>query len=294
MSASMQFMITNAMKKTLVEELEYKPEEVEVSDERIRDVPNARVLRYYQSNGLIGRPLRYDGRRARYGFGHLVQAVAVKVLQREGLSLAQVQEALAGRSADEIAVLIEYASGGGGRGGDIAGEARPAASATEPDSSAPAAPGMPAPAPTSAPARLRSVWQVELARGVTVVIDPQQTDPEKLVGELDRLMDVVSVSPLDPVGGLSRQYALLGVYAEATQRPFVRQLAEVAGAKVVRESTEEMALEATGCQDTIDALVHNLRTVGRVRMNCTCPVALDGFETAHRVTAQGKGLPGSA
>ena len=30
MSASMQFMITNAMKKTLVEELEYKPEEVEV------------------------------------------------------------------------------------------------------------------------------------------------------------------------------------------------------------------------------------------------------------------------
>lgn len=159
--------------------------DVEVSDERIRDVPNARVLRYYQSNGLIGRPLRYDGRRARYGFGHLVQAVAVKVLQREGLSLAQVQEALAGRSADEIAVLIEYASGGGGRGGDIAGEARPAASATEPDSSAPAAPGMPAPAP----ARLRSVWQVELARGVTVVIDPAEvSDPESVVAALSAVL----------------------------------------------------------------------------------------------------------
>ncbi len=82
---------------------------VSVGDERVRDVPNARVLRYYGTLGLLDRPLRYDGRKARYGFRHLLQVVAVKVLQSEGLPLSQIQELLAGRSTEELARSIEGA-----------------------------------------------------------------------------------------------------------------------------------------------------------------------------------------
>ena len=65
------------------------------TDARVRDVPDARTVRYYQSIGLLDRPVRYDGRKAIYAYRHLLQMVCVKLLQAQGLSLAQVQQALA-------------------------------------------------------------------------------------------------------------------------------------------------------------------------------------------------------
>ena len=138
--------------------------DVAVGDERIREVPNARVLRYYQSNGLIDRPLRYDGRRAMYGFRHLVQAVAVKVLQAEGMSLARVQQALAGRPVEALAGLIVQAA------------------ALEEAPAIPSKGAAPSPVEEGALPALRSVWQVEVAPGVTVTIDPSVvSDPQTIL-----------------------------------------------------------------------------------------------------------------
>src|SRR4051794_16826477 len=63
---------------------------------RIRDVPDLRTTRYYTTLGLLDRPAEMRGRTALYGPRHLLQLVAVKKLQAGGLSLAQVQERLAG------------------------------------------------------------------------------------------------------------------------------------------------------------------------------------------------------
>jgi DNA-binding transcriptional MerR regulator len=143
---------------------------VDVHDERVREVPNARVLRYYQSTGLLDRPVRYDGRRAMYGFRHLVQAVSVKVLQSEGMSLAQIQGALSGRSTDELARLIAQAAQQAG-----AVEPSPSRQAGEP------APVLP---PSLSPA-LQPVLQAELAPGVTLLLDPSQVaDPQAIVAAL--------------------------------------------------------------------------------------------------------------
>ncbi|MEZ4317676.1 MAG: MerR family transcriptional regulator [Myxococcota bacterium] len=78
-----------------------------VSDERVSDAPDARGVRYYQGLGLVDRPLRYEGRQAIYGWPHLVQVLAVKILQSQGYSLAQVQQAFAAQpfAALEAAVL---------------------------------------------------------------------------------------------------------------------------------------------------------------------------------------------
>lgn len=136
---------------------------VDVEDDRVRGVPNARVLRYYQSTGLLDRPLRYDGRRAIYGFRHLVQAVSVKVLQSEGMSLAQIQGALAGRSTDELARLIEQA----------AGQVSPDTPVQTPPASGPTLPVT------------RTLLQAELAPGVTVTIDPSHVaDPSAVLAAL--------------------------------------------------------------------------------------------------------------
>jgi DNA-binding transcriptional MerR regulator len=63
---------------------------------QVRDVPNRRTIRYYTTLGLIDRPAAMMGRTALYGRRHLLQLVAIKRLQAEGLSLAELQERLVG------------------------------------------------------------------------------------------------------------------------------------------------------------------------------------------------------
>ena len=80
-------------------------------DERVRQLPDERTVRYYQTVGMLDRPLRYDGRVAVYGYRHLLQVVAVKALQGEGFSLAQVQAALAGTSTTALEQAVSEAIG---------------------------------------------------------------------------------------------------------------------------------------------------------------------------------------
>lgn len=74
---------------------------------RVREVPDVRTLRWYTSIGLLDRPAAMRGRTGLYGRRHLVQVVAIKRLQGEGWSLAEIQERLIG--ADD-AVLEEIAA----------------------------------------------------------------------------------------------------------------------------------------------------------------------------------------
>lgn len=80
-----------------------------VRDQRVQPLPDARNIRFYQTTGLLDRPARYDGRVARYGVRHLLQLVAIRALQAQGLTLAQIQQACAGISDAELRELIASA-----------------------------------------------------------------------------------------------------------------------------------------------------------------------------------------
>ncbi len=75
-------------------------------DARVSATPDARTVRYYTTLGLLDRP-GYAGREARYGRRHLVQLVAIKALQAQGLGLSEVQQRLYGRSEQDLMVLAE-------------------------------------------------------------------------------------------------------------------------------------------------------------------------------------------
>ena len=64
----------------------------------MREVPDLRAIRYYTTLGLLDRPAAMRGRTALYGRRHLLQIVAIKRLQAEGLPLVAIQERLAGVS----------------------------------------------------------------------------------------------------------------------------------------------------------------------------------------------------
>jgi len=143
-----------------------------VSDQRIQAVPDGRTLRFYQSTGLLDRPLRYDRRVARYGRRHLLQLLAVRALQSEGQSLAQIQTSLAGASDDELARRVDLVLG------DRCPGSRHIAHAVSP-------------APTSvmaAPAVAPSTFvAAELAPGVVITIDARvHTDPARVIELLRR------------------------------------------------------------------------------------------------------------
>ncbi len=125
-------------------------------DDRVRAAPDERTLRFYQTLGVIDRPLGYDGRVARYGFRHVLQAVAAKALQGAGYSLSQVQVALSGATTVSLEQAVREALG----------------------ASPPTAPP-PLPPP---PASLRAF---ALAPGVTLTVDVTQvTDPDALARAL--------------------------------------------------------------------------------------------------------------
>jgi DNA-binding transcriptional MerR regulator len=69
---------------------------VRVASGRVTEVPDRRLIRWYTTIGLLDRPSIGAGRVARYGVRHLLQLVAVKRLQAQGLPLAQIQQRLAG------------------------------------------------------------------------------------------------------------------------------------------------------------------------------------------------------
>ncbi|MBI3830414.1 MAG: MerR family transcriptional regulator [Planctomycetes bacterium] len=63
---------------------------------QVRAVPDARTVRYYTTLGLLDRPAEMRGRTAYYARRHLLQIVAIKRLQAQGLPLAAIQERLVG------------------------------------------------------------------------------------------------------------------------------------------------------------------------------------------------------
>jgi hypothetical protein len=65
---------------------------------RVRDLPDRRAIRWYTTIGLVDRPLGTRGRAALYGPRHLLQLVALKRRQAEGRTLAEIQAELAGAS----------------------------------------------------------------------------------------------------------------------------------------------------------------------------------------------------
>jgi DNA-binding transcriptional MerR regulator len=74
---------------------------------RVRAVPDRRTIRYYTTLGLIDRAAAMRGRTALYSQRHLLQLVAVKRLQADGLSLSQVQQRLAGLSDDALTAIAK-------------------------------------------------------------------------------------------------------------------------------------------------------------------------------------------
>jgi DNA-binding transcriptional MerR regulator len=175
-------------------------------DGRVAETIDARGVRYYQAIGVLDRPVRYDGRRAVYGYRHLLQLLSAKRLQQEGHPLQLIQRALAGRQTERLErALAAMLSPGGERppldltvGGPDAERAvlpsdlrRPEdVSNLEPtEGRASESPVVRAAGAPRQPSSATSMVAAKVAPGVTVTIDPAVVaEPERLIEMIARAL----------------------------------------------------------------------------------------------------------
>lgn len=135
---------------------------------RVQWRPNGRQIRYYATLGLLDKPeTENNGRTVWYGPKHLLQLLAIKRLQQDGMKLAEIQRALTGATIEEMRALVGL----------------PESFLDQLHNSVTAKPDprretdfwatRPAPLPPLGPS-FQQLWQLQLAPGVTLMMDQKQ------------------------------------------------------------------------------------------------------------------------
>jgi hypothetical protein len=147
---------------------------------RARVVPDQRTIRWYTTIGLLDRPTAMRGRTALYDRRHLLQLVAIKRLQADGLTLADVQQQLVGATESTLTKIARLPDGK---------TARPTPRARF---------------WAAVPAAAALVHGVRVADGVTVTFDatrvPTQDDIAAIAAAAAPLLDVLRQRGLNPEG----------------------------------------------------------------------------------------------
>jgi DNA-binding transcriptional MerR regulator len=164
-----------------------------LDDERVTATPDARTIRYYQTIGVVNKPRRYEGRQAVYGYEHLLQVVATKLLQAKGYSLAQIQQTIPGASVDELesALSDEIVS----PMQEIRKQALETRRSNLDESRLPLRSRI---LPFSkvdsdndeGETEARQLIAVELGRGISLTIDPKEVaDPDAIIARITKILD---------------------------------------------------------------------------------------------------------
>jgi DNA-binding transcriptional MerR regulator len=136
---------------TTIEDLGIRPRNAQVGSR-----PDRRMLRFYTMLGLLDPPAEVRGRTAYYGRRHVLQVVAAKRLQAEGLTLTDIQSRLANATTDELAAVARVPTPTPSRPRRVR---------------RPAPPTVDRPRRGGRPSAVRA-RAVDLGRGVTLVLPP--------------------------------------------------------------------------------------------------------------------------
>ena len=117
---------------------------------------------------------------------------------------------------------------------------------------------------------------------ITIVVDVESAPLEQIVRQLDKLVNVVSISELAPAHAVQRELLLASVEAEPTERSQVIQLVGVFGGEVVDVGTERLTVMLAGRPEKLDDFEHLLAGYRVAGLQRTGLVALPKLEPEPR------------
>jgi acetolactate synthase-1/3 small subunit len=104
--------------------------------------------------------------------------------------------------------------------------------------------------------------QAELAR-MTITVKGEDKTLEQVIKQMNKLIEVVKVSQLDPENIVTREMALIKVHVSKTEaRSDIITYVEVFRGRVIDVSPETLMVEITGTSDKIDAFIELMKTFG--------------------------------
>jgi acetolactate synthase-1/3 small subunit len=109
---------------------------------------------------------------------------------------------------------------------------------------------------------------------ITIVVDVESAPLEQIVHQLDKLVNVVSISELAPEQAIERELLLATVRADASQRVEVAALVGMFQGTVIDVAADRVTVAVTGTPDALDDAEGLLAPFGIVELQRTGRVAL--------------------
>ncbi len=109
---------------------------------------------------------------------------------------------------------------------------------------------------------------------MTIVMDSNETNAERVTANLYKLVNVIQVSDLSVQPAVSRDLGLVKVSANPERRSEIMQLVEVYRARIVDVTNDSLIIEITGDEDKIDSFIDVMRPFGILEMVRTGVVSM--------------------
>ena len=113
---------------------------------------------------------------------------------------------------------------------------------------------------------------------ITIVVDVESAPLEQIIRQLDKLVNVVSISELAPEEATERELLLATLEAGPVERGQVIQLVGVFEGKIVDVGRDTMTIMLAGAPSKIDDFENLIRPFGIVELQRTGRVALPKLE----------------
>ncbi len=113
---------------------------------------------------------------------------------------------------------------------------------------------------------------------ITVVVDVETTPIEQMVKQLNKLINVVKITELDPRDSVERELCMVTLSVDRDVRNEVIELAQIFEARIVAVAHGAMTLSLEGTPSKIDDFEDLVRPYGIVEMQRTGRIALSKLD----------------
>ena len=110
---------------------------------------------------------------------------------------------------------------------------------------------------------------------ITIVVDSEDTEVERIMPYMYKLINVIQVEDLTNAARVSRDLAMVKVSTTPETRSTLMQLTEVFRARIVDVGTDSLIIEITGDEEKFDGFVDVLKPYGIIEMVRTGIVAME-------------------
>ncbi|MGH9291231.1 MAG: acetolactate synthase small subunit [Acidimicrobiales bacterium] len=131
---------------------------------------------------------------------------------------------------------------------------------------------------------------------ISIVVDVESAPLEQVMAQLDKLVNVVDISELDPDEAREAELVLVTVAADAGRRAQIFELASVFSARIVDVGLGAVTVMLAGAPGVLDDFEELMRPYGIVELQRTGRVALPrlGAAAERRAAAAGAASPRTA